>query len=126
MKQAYHISMSRMLRLRGLHADCLKDLQRFLRHDDPIRREAFFALGQYGVVKSDLVGLITTYPEDTELIYNARALAVSFLCWFALRNLLSSATVCSGAPAKPLPARVKCSTVDLLRSEGGDLPDAAA
>ncbi|KAK9842310.1 hypothetical protein WJX81_005935 [Elliptochloris bilobata] len=51
--------------------DCLKDLQRFLRRDDVVRREAFFALGQYGVAKSDLVSLITTYPEDTELVYNA-------------------------------------------------------
>ena len=56
-----------------LYTDCLKDLQRFLRQDDPVRREAFFALGKYGVVKSDLVSLIVTYPEDTELVYNACA-----------------------------------------------------
>ena len=54
-------------------ADCLKDLQRFLRQDDPVRREAFFALGQCDVAKSDLVSIITAYPEDMELVYNACA-----------------------------------------------------
>lgn len=55
-------------------ADCLKDLQRFLREDDPKTREAFFTLGRYKSVRTDLVPLITTYAADTDIVYNARVL----------------------------------------------------
>eukprot|EP00891_Asterochloris_glomerata_P008793 jgi/Astpho2/8793/Aster-05348 len=50
---------------------CLKDLQRFLRNDDPKTREALQILGQYNIAKTDLVPLIVTYPQDTDLVYNA-------------------------------------------------------
>lgn len=48
----------------------MKDLQRLLRQDTETR-EAFQVLGQYNIAKSDLVPLIVTYPNDTELVYNA-------------------------------------------------------
>jgi hypothetical protein len=35
-------------------------------------RQAFFALGKFGLAKKALMPLITTYPNDTELVYNAR------------------------------------------------------
>ena len=54
-------------------AACLKDLQRFLRKDDPDTRAAFFKLGQFNVAKSDLVPIIVTYAHDTDLVYNACA-----------------------------------------------------
>ena len=56
-----------------LGADCLKDLQRFLREDDPRTRDAFFTVGQYKTARSDLVPLITTYAADTDIVYNACA-----------------------------------------------------
>lgn len=52
-------------------AACLKDLQRFLRFDDPDTREAFFAVSKYNLTRSDLVPLIVTYPDDYEVVYNA-------------------------------------------------------
>ncbi|KAK9830387.1 hypothetical protein WJX72_011470 [[Myrmecia] bisecta] len=52
-------------------AACLRDLQRFLRQDDPQEREAFLALGKHNIAKTDLVPIIVTYPTDTELVYNA-------------------------------------------------------
>lgn len=52
-------------------AACLKDLQRFLRNDDPKTREALQILGQYNIAKTDLVPLIVTYPQDTDVVYNA-------------------------------------------------------
>jgi hypothetical protein len=51
---------------------CLKDLQRFFRNDDDEARPAFFAVSKYNFARSDLVPLITAYPEDPELVYNAR------------------------------------------------------
>lgn len=53
-------------------AACLKDIQSFFRHDDPEHRPAFFAVSKYNLARSDLVPLIVTYPEDYEVIYNAR------------------------------------------------------
>lgn len=53
-------------------AECLKDIQRFLRQDDSESRQAFFALGQFNLAKNMLMPLITTYPNDTDLVYNAR------------------------------------------------------
>ena len=47
-------------------------MQRFLRKDDPDSREVFFKLANFGIVRNDLVPLITTYPEDHDIVYNAR------------------------------------------------------
>jgi hypothetical protein len=67
-------------RLRSLHvefepvaatADCLKDLQRFLREDDIRTRDAFCTLGRTKLARTDLVPLITTYAADTDIVYNA-------------------------------------------------------
>ena len=55
-------------------AGCLRDLQRFFRHDDPEARPAFFAVSKYNFARSDLVPLIVTYPEDYDIVYNAREL----------------------------------------------------
>jgi hypothetical protein len=54
-------------------AACLKDLQRCLRRDDPDTRDVFFKLGEFDTAKNDLVPIIVTYPDDTELVYNTRA-----------------------------------------------------
>ena len=53
------------------NAECLKDLQRFLREDDIKTRDAFFTLGRYKTARTDLVPLITTYAGDTDTVYNA-------------------------------------------------------
>ncbi|GBF93528.1 hypothetical protein Rsub_06248 [Raphidocelis subcapitata] len=50
---------------------CLKDLQRFLRRDDPDNRDAFFKLGELTLAASHLVPLLVTYPEDEGLAFNA-------------------------------------------------------
>ena len=57
---------------RLLPTGCLKDLQRFLRNDDPDTRDAFFKVAEFDLARSDLVPIITTYPEDKELVFNAR------------------------------------------------------
>jgi hypothetical protein len=54
------------------HAACLRDLQRFLRRDDPRDRPAFMKLGELQVVQNDVISLITGNPTDTDLVYNAR------------------------------------------------------
>jgi hypothetical protein len=53
-------------------AGCLRDLQRFFRYDDPETRPAFFAVSKYNFARSDLVPLIVTYPDDYDIVYNAR------------------------------------------------------
>eukprot|EP00955_Chlamydomonas_euryale_P074094 361935-Chlamydomonas_euryale.AAC.19 len=58
------------------HAACLKDLQRFLRNDDPDLRTVFFKLAQFETARKDLLPLITTYPGDLELVTNARKFTV--------------------------------------------------
>ena len=52
-------------------AACLRDLQRFLRRDDPCDRPAFMKLGELQVVQNDVISLITGNPTDTDLVYNA-------------------------------------------------------
>jgi len=52
---------------------CLKDLQRFLRKDDPDTRDVFFKLGAFDTARKDLVPLLVTYPHDQPIVYNARA-----------------------------------------------------
>jgi timeless len=54
------------------HADCLKDLQRFLRKDDPDMRPVFFKLGGFHLAANDLVPLVVTYPNEHDVVYNAR------------------------------------------------------
>jgi hypothetical protein len=53
-------------------AGCLRDLQRFFRYDDPEHRPAFFAVSKYNFARSDLVPLVVTYPDDYDVLYNAR------------------------------------------------------
>ena len=57
--------------LQASHAECLKDLQRFLRQDNEVERPAFFALCNSNVAKSDLVPLLAAYPDDFEIVFNA-------------------------------------------------------
>lgn len=53
-------------------AACLKDLQSFFRYDDSEERPAFFAVSHYNFARSDLVPLIVSYPDDYDVVYNAR------------------------------------------------------
>ncbi|KAK9864053.1 hypothetical protein WJX84_001846 [Apatococcus fuscideae] len=55
--------------------DCLQDLQRFLRDDDLDTREAFFAINQSNICRTDLCPLIEAYSEDTRLVYSALKVA---------------------------------------------------
>lgn len=59
---------------------CLKDLQRFLRRDDPTERPAYMKLGELAVVENDVIPLILTHPTDTDLVYNARACVTAGGC----------------------------------------------
>ena len=73
--------------------ECLKDLQRFLRHDDASTRDAFFVLGKAQTTRTHLIPLITRYAEDVDTVYNA----------------------CKPSPANPAPVPVQAYTV---RQEG--------
>ena len=53
-------------------AACLRDLQAIFRGDDAAERPAFFAVSKYNFARSDLVPLIVTYPEDYDVVFNAR------------------------------------------------------
>ena len=53
-------------------AACLRDLQRMLRGDDPRERPIFFASGKLNLARTDLVPLIVTYPDDYDVVFNAR------------------------------------------------------
>jgi hypothetical protein len=55
---------------------CLKDLQRFLRRDDPNERPAFEKLGELQIMENDVIPLIVTHPADAGLVYQARERAV--------------------------------------------------
>lgn len=54
---------------------CLKDIQRFLRNDDSQSRETFFTLGEFDIAKHHLMPLITTYPGDVDVVFNALKVA---------------------------------------------------
>ena len=54
-----------------LFTECLKDLQRFLRRDDTEKRPAFFALSKTNIAKSDLVPLLSAYPDSNDVVYNS-------------------------------------------------------
>lgn len=47
-----------------------------LRQDGPGTRDCFRLLASNQVAKTDLVPLIRTYSNDTDLVYNARACGV--------------------------------------------------
>lgn len=116
-------------------AGCLRDLQRFFRYDDPEARPAFFAVSKYNFARSDLVPLIVTYPEDYEVVYNAResgwidahmfgggscCLAVAQGAGLCCRQLLSNAAGGSNAvhmdgrgAGAGLPPAVACCAVSL-------------
>lgn len=65
---------------------CLKDLQRFLRRDDPGEREAFYYLGSIGIAKRDLLPLLLAYADQPDVVYNAR----EYMCTItALQSLRS-------------------------------------
>ncbi|KFM27204.1 Timeless-like protein [Auxenochlorella protothecoides] len=51
--------------------ECLRDLQRMLRDDDPEERPAFFAASKFNFARTDLVPLITTHPDDEALLIQA-------------------------------------------------------
>lgn len=51
--------------------NCLKDLTRFLRRDDPDTRDVFFELCKKQIPTAHLVPILTTYPDDTQLVFNA-------------------------------------------------------
>lgn len=53
-------------------AACLRELQRMLRGDDPRERPIFFAAGKLNLARTDLVPLIVTYPDDYDVVFNAR------------------------------------------------------
>jgi hypothetical protein len=74
-------------------ADCLKDLQRFLRKDDPDTRPVFFKLGGFHLAANDLVPLVVTYPTEHEVVYNARECFQHICC----------------EPARVLPVTNRCS-----------------
>ncbi|GIL56078.1 hypothetical protein Vafri_11513, partial [Volvox africanus] len=50
---------------------CLKDLQRFLRRDDPDIRPVFKRLGEWRIAARDVVPLLVTYPHDKEITLQA-------------------------------------------------------
>jgi len=54
-------------------AECLKDLQRFLRQDDAEKRPAFFALSSTNISKTDLVPLLMAYPDNKDVVFNSGA-----------------------------------------------------
>jgi hypothetical protein len=43
-----------------------------MRRDDPRERHAFMKLGELQLVGNDVIPLITSYPTDPDLVYNAR------------------------------------------------------
>ncbi|KAK9840302.1 hypothetical protein WJX74_007181 [Apatococcus lobatus] len=55
--------------------ECLQDLQRFLREDDVETREAFFAINQSNICRTDICPLIEACSEDTKLVYSALKVA---------------------------------------------------
>lgn len=55
------------------YAECLKDLQRFLRRDNTVKRPAFFTLSKSNISKSDLVPLLLAYPDNKDVVFNSGA-----------------------------------------------------
>lgn len=61
--------------------DCLRDLRTFLRRDDEDTRPAFFRLGEYGVARACLVPLLTSYPNDLQVVENTGMNTRACLCY---------------------------------------------
>jgi hypothetical protein len=57
-----------------LRAECLKDVDRFLRRDFEDNRKALLLLGKCDVVSKNLIPLLRAYPTDNEIVYHTRAL----------------------------------------------------
>ncbi|KAJ0986238.1 hypothetical protein J5N97_004594 [Dioscorea zingiberensis] len=51
--------------------DNLKDLQRYLRRDDPMRRDVFKQICKWRTVSQDLIPIIEYYQSDRNLVINA-------------------------------------------------------
>lgn len=56
-----------------MRAGCLKDLQRFLRNDDPDLRTVFFKLCRFETAKTDLVPLLKACAGEKDIVFNTRA-----------------------------------------------------
>lgn len=56
-----------------MRAGCLKDLQRFLRNDDPDLRTVFFKLCRFETAKTDLVPLLKACAGEKDMVFNTRA-----------------------------------------------------
>ena len=54
-------------------AECLRDLDRFLRRDYDDDRQALLLLGKCDVVSNNLLPLLKTYPSDAAMVYAIRA-----------------------------------------------------
>jgi hypothetical protein len=52
-------------------ADNLKDLQRFLRRDDPQKREVFKQVCKWKIASRDLVPIVENYQADRNLVITA-------------------------------------------------------
>ena len=55
----------------AISVDNLKDLQRFLRRDDPQRREVFKQVCKWKIASRDLVPIIENYQTDRNLVITA-------------------------------------------------------
>lgn len=60
-------------------SDNLKDLQRFLRRDDPQRREVFKQVCKWKIASRDLVPIIENYQADRNLVITAGKLVLSHM-----------------------------------------------
>eukprot|EP00240_Pyramimonas_obovata_P016171 CAMPEP_0118947626 /NCGR_PEP_ID=MMETSP1169-20130426/46376_1 /TAXON_ID=36882 /ORGANISM="Pyramimonas obovata, Strain CCMP722" /LENGTH=272 /DNA_ID=CAMNT_0006893879 /DNA_START=107 /DNA_END=922 /DNA_ORIENTATION=+ len=61
------------------HEQCLESLQdimRFLRRDNPETRDVFMLLANWNLVKTDLLPIIRTYHDDSDLVIAATKLVV--------------------------------------------------
>jgi Timeless protein len=52
-------------------SDNLKDLQRFLRRDDPQKRDVFKQICKWNTVTRDLIPIIESYQNDRNLVITA-------------------------------------------------------
>eukprot|EP00941_MAST-03F_sp_MAST-3F-sp1_P005076 g5076.t1 len=54
----------------------LRDIQRYLRRDDPIKRNFYRTLGRWKVVQTKLIPLVLACRKDPELVFQATKLLV--------------------------------------------------
>lgn len=59
-------------------ADNLKDLLRFLRRDDPEKRDVFKQICKWNTVGKDLIPIIEYFQEDRSLVLNAGETELEF------------------------------------------------